>query len=133
MIWRHDEYKDLKPIAEFTDRLITRLGQFLSNPLPWTDEISEAHKKECLDRLKQEVSRQILAYVRNDLLNEEHDKWKNAAGQSGKGSTPIRRQIIMEIIRESAPELIGEHASEFKDAIKRVIKNSIVECEKSSS
>lgn len=132
MIWRHDEYKDLKPIAEFTDRLITKLGHFLSKPLSWPDEISESHKKECLDRLKQEVSRQILAYVRNDLLNEEHDKWQNAADQSGKGSTPIRRRIIMEIIRESAPELIGEHASEFKDAMKSAIKNSMVECEKRS-
>ena len=81
MSWRHDEYKDLKPIAEFTDRLITKLGAFLSLPFQWPNEISETHKKECLNRLKQEVARQILAYVRNALLNEGHGKWQSAAGQ----------------------------------------------------
>ena len=132
MTWRRDEYKNLQPVAEFTERLISKTHSFISNPQRWADEISEAHKKNCLDQLKQEISRQMLAYVREELLNEEHDRWTTAAaGLSGKGSMPIRRQIIMEIIRDSAPELIGANASEFKDAMKRIIKSSIVECAKS--
>ena len=81
-----------------------------------------------LEHLKQEVSQQVLGYVRSELLDEEHPEWNRAAGLSGTGSTPIRSQIIMEIIRDSAPDLTGDHAKAFKDSIKQIIENSIRTC-----
>jgi len=36
--------------------------------------------------------------------------------------------MIFDIIRTSAPELTGEHAKEFKDAIKGIIESSVEKC-----
>jgi len=78
--------------------------------------------------LKQEVSQQTLRLVRSELLEEEHLNWKAAAGLTGQGSTRVRRNMIFDIIRTSAPELTGEHAKEFKDAIKGIIESSVEKC-----
>jgi hypothetical protein len=125
---RIEEFRYLKPVAEFRQCLATALQNFLSKPLRWATEVTDAHKKDCLERLKQEVSQQVLAHVRSELLDEEHPEWSKAADLSGTGSTPIRSRIIMEIIRDSAPDLTGDHAKAFKDSIKQIIENSIRTC-----
>jgi uncharacterized NAD(P)/FAD-binding protein YdhS len=128
MSWKQDEFRWLKPVAEFHDGLVTSLESFVSNPLRWSEEITDAHKKDCADRLKQEVSQQLLRHVRDDLLEEEHPNWKTAADLRGTGTTREMRNMILNIIRSAAPELTGEHAKEFKDAIKGIIESSIVAC-----
>jgi hypothetical protein len=102
----------------------------VSNPLGWSEEITEVHKKDCGERLKQEISQQLLGYVRNDLLEEEHANWKTAADLRGRGTTTDMRTMIFKIICTAAPELTGEHAKEFKDAIKGIIESSIKACKR---
>lgn len=128
MSWKRDEYGWLKPVAEFTDCLITSLRPFVSNPLQWSEEITDVHQKDCGERLKQEMSQQILRYVRDALLEQEHPNWKAAADLRGTGTTRPMRNMIFKIICTAAPELTGEHAKVFKDAIKSLIERSIVAC-----
>jgi hypothetical protein len=127
-----EEFRYLKPVAEFRLCLAATLESFLSKPIRWTKEITDGHKRDCLERLKQEVSQQILAYVRSELLEEEHPDWNRAAELSGTGSTPIRSRFIMEVIRDSAPDLTGDRAKAFKDSIKQVIENSFRTCTQAS-
>jgi hypothetical protein len=129
MSWKQDEFRWLKPVAEFTDCLVTSLRPFVTNPLRWSDEITEAHRKDCAERLMQEISQQVLQFVRNELLEHEHGNWIDAAELRGTGTTRTMRRMILDIIFSAAPELTGEHAKEFKDAVKGIIERSIVACE----
>lgn len=128
MSWRQDEFRWLKPVAEFTDCLVTSLRFFLSKPQGWSEEITEAHREDCAERLKQKISQQLLRFVRNEVLEEEHGKWEDAANLRGTGTTSKMRSMILNIICTAAPELTGEHAKEFKDAIKGIIESSIEAC-----
>lgn len=128
MSWRTEEFRFLKPVAEFRQYLVLNLQTFLANPVGWAEEITEAHKHDCLERLRQEVSNQILSYVRNEILDEKNPDWISAAELSGTGTTPIRSRIITRVIEASAPELTGARAIEFKDAIKLILNRSIEAC-----
>jgi hypothetical protein len=128
MDWKRDEYKDLKPVAEFADLVVSKLNPFLSKPISWAEEITEAHKKECLGRLNREFSHRVLEFVRSEILEDEHPQWTGAAGLRGPGSTVQRRRLIMEAIYASAPELTGAHAKKFKDAVKSVLEAAIEAC-----
>ena len=128
MKWREDEYKHLKPVAEFADLLVSKVGPFLSKPISWTEEITEAHQKECLGRLGREFSHRVLEFVRSVILDDEQPQWKDAAELRGTGSTVERRKLIMNAIYDSAPELTGAHAKRFKDSVKSLIEEAIKAC-----
>lgn len=68
----------------------------------------------------------MLQYIRGDLLIDEHPQWQEAADIRGPGSTIDRRRLVLRVINASAPELTGENAGQFKDAIKALIENAIV-------
>lgn len=128
MSWKHDEYRFLKPVAEFSDLLLSALAPFIARPVKWAEAITESHQKQCLERLKQEISQCVLQFVRGDLLDEEHPQWQEAADLRGPGTTFDRRRLILRVINASAPELTGENAGRFKDAIKAIIENAIAAC-----
>jgi hypothetical protein len=62
------------------------------------------------------------------VLEEEHGNWETAAELRGRGTTSEMRKMILNIICTAAPELTGEHAKEFKDAVKGIIDSSIMAC-----
>lgn len=128
MSWRVEEFRYLKPVAEFRQYLVLNIQTFLANPVGWEEEITDTRKKDCLERLRQEASNQILSFVRNEILDEKHPDWNSAAELSGTGTTPIRSRIITRVIENSAPELTGAKAIEFKDAIKLILSRSIEAC-----
>jgi addiction module HigA family antidote len=130
MDWKQDEFRSLKPVAEFTEVFVKLLDPFLTKPQSWEKEITDAHKSQCLDHLKREFSNQILRYFRSVLLDQQHPDWNYAVTQiSGPGSTPIRSRKILETIEDSAPELTGEDAKQFKDEIKQLIVSAIAACQ----
>jgi len=69
--------------------------------------------------LKQELSNQILQYVRSVLLDREHPEWNEAAAISGRGQLPSGANDFG-LINESAPELTSPDAKDFKDAVKQL-------------
>jgi hypothetical protein len=130
MDWKQDEFRSLKPVAEFTKVFVKLLDPFLSKPQSWEKEITDAHKTQCLDHLRIEVSNQILRYFRSVFHDQQHPDWDYAANQIfGARSTPLRSRKIMEIIEDSAPELTGDEAKQFKDEIKQLILSSLATCQ----
>jgi hypothetical protein len=123
-----DEYRYLKPVAEFADLLMTNLTSFLSHPVDWVEDITESHQVECLQLLRAELSNELIKFVRQEVIGDQHPNWVAAADQSGTGSTLVRRRLVMEIIESSAPDLTGERARAFKDAVKALIENAICKC-----
>jgi hypothetical protein len=64
------------------------------------------------------------------FLDQQHPDWDYAANKiSGPGSTPARSQKIIEIVEDSAPELTGDEAKQFKDEIKQLILSSLAACQ----
>jgi hypothetical protein len=133
MSWREEEYKYLKPVAEFSDLLMTHLRNFLLRPIGWAEEITESRHAECLQLLRGEVSNELIEFVRHELINELHPTWDTAANLSGKWSTLPRRRLIMDVIKSSAPDLTGERARAFKDEVKELIESAIKRCSAKSS
>jgi hypothetical protein len=126
---KEEEFRFLKPVAEFTQNFVSSLERFLAKPLHWNPEITDIHKKVCLELLRQELSHQVLKLVREEILVTEHPGWNEAANRiSGPRSTPVRSRKIMEIIRNTAPDMTGDRAKRFKDAVKDVVESSIAEC-----
>jgi hypothetical protein len=128
MSWMLDEYRYLKPVAEFADLLMTNLTNFLSHPVDWAEDITESHRVECLQLLREELSNELINFIRQEVIGDQHPNWVVAAGQSGTGSTLVRRRLVMDIIETSAPDLTGERARAFKDAVKALIENAIDKC-----
>jgi hypothetical protein len=130
MSWLLDEYRYLKPVAEFVDNLVTSLDGFLTHPVGWAEEITESHKLECLNLLTREVSNELISFVRQEVVGGQKPNWVVAADKSGTGSTFVRRQLIMDIIQTSAPDLTGEKARAFKNAVKSLIETAIAKASK---
>ena len=130
MFWQLDEYRYLKPVAEFADNLVTCLDRFLTHPVGWAEEITESHKLECLNLLTREVSNELINFVRQEVVGGQNLNWYNAQDKSGPGSTFLRRQIIMDIIQTSAPDLTGDQARAFKNAVKSLIEKAIAKASK---
>jgi len=133
MSWKWDEYRYLKPVSEFGDLLMTHLRSFLFHPIDWAEDITESHQTECLQLLRGELSNEFIGFVRRELIEEQHPTWDTAANLSGTGSTSPRRRLIMEIIEVSAPDLTGERARAFKNAVKALVQNAINKCSTASS
>lgn len=130
---QHDEYRYLKPVAELADLLMTDLRTFLLHPIGWAEDITESHQAQCLEVLRAELSNELIKFVRDELVEGPHPQWGVAANLVGNGSTVPRRRLIMQIIESSAPDLTGEKARAFKDAIKGLIDNAINKCSDKSA
>jgi addiction module HigA family antidote len=130
MEWKQDEFRSLKPVAEFTKVFVKLLDPFLSKPQSWEKEITDGNKIQCLDHLRREVSNQMLRHFRTVFHDQQHPDWYYAANKIyGPGSTPLRSGKIIEIIEDSAPELTGDEAKQFKDEIKQLILSSLATCQ----
>ena len=132
MSWKLDEYRYLKPVAEFADHLITNLSNFLTHSVDWAEDITESHRIECLQLLRREVSNELINFVRQEVIGGQHPNWIVAADKCGEGSTFVRRRLILEIIESSAPDLTGERARAFKDAVKALVESAITKCSRAS-
>jgi hypothetical protein len=133
MSWKRDEYRYLKPVAEFLDSLMTNLSSFLIHPIGWDKDVTESHQIECLQLLRAELSNELMKFVRDGVIEEPHVKWDEAANLSGRWSTDPRRRLILEIIESSAPDLTGERARTFKDGVKALIEGAVSKCSAKSS
>ncbi|MGA2262593.1 MAG: hypothetical protein ABSH28_14300 [Acidobacteriota bacterium] len=133
MSWKLDEYRYLKPVAEFADLLITNLSNFLSHPVGWAEDITESNRVDCLKLLRPELSNELINFVRQEVIGEQHPNWVVAADKCGTGSTFVRRRLIVEIIESSAPDLTGERARAFKDAVKALVESAITKCSPASN
>jgi hypothetical protein len=74
------------------------------------------------------VSKELINFVRQEVIGEQHPNWVVAADQCGTGSTFVRRRLVMEIIESAAPDLTGERAKAFKDAVKALVESAVNKC-----
>jgi hypothetical protein len=90
-----DEYDNLKPVADLRSQLQDRLYRLIQNPLAWDpSEPTEDEKQVVFDALAQGLSTRVMALAARRVRTERMDAWQAAFGQSGRGSSYTRANII---------------------------------------
>jgi hypothetical protein len=128
MYWEGEEYQDMKPVAQLHQALVKNLDGFLSRPDRWIQPIGAMKQESCLTTLKQEVSRDLLAMVREIVIYKKQPEWEEGVDLSGTGSTFVRSKLIYEIICDCAPEVTDNHHQAFADEIRSRIQKCINQC-----
>lgn len=127
MAWGQDDYKDMKPVANLHNEIITKLESYIINPTMWEHEVTNVLQQVSLNRFKQEFSNRLVKLIRKIIIYLNQQKWSKSAELRGRGSTRDRAWQIMMLIHESAPAMTEDHAREFKDAIKDCFQKALQE------
>ncbi|MBQ4772451.1 hypothetical protein F9U44_13155 [Pectobacterium versatile] len=130
MCWEWDEFKDMKPISDFHSELMKELDYFISNPNSWDESATPSMQNKSISKVKQEFSKQLLAFARTLILKNYSRDWQSAMYPTGWGSTTIRKEKIREILRNILPDHRKPEASKMKDDIKELLLEAIILCKK---
>lgn len=126
MAWGQDDYKDMKPVANLHNELITQLEKYITNPIMWEQEVTIALQQISLTSFKQEFSKKLVDLIREILIHQNQNRWQDSAEKlRGSGSTRTRALEIRNLIHESVPTMTEDHARKFKDAIKECFENAL--------
>ncbi|MFA6072284.1 MAG: hypothetical protein WC810_27290 [Janthinobacterium sp.] len=129
MYWGEDEFKNMKPISDFHIEVTKELEFFIAHPYGWSEVTTPPMQKKSIDRVKQEFSKQLLAFARLVILKQQNDNWGEAIGLVNfSGSTKIRKIKIQHIIQGILPDHRKPEAIKMKDAIKNLLNESITVC-----
>lgn len=128
MCWEMDEFRDMKPIADFHAEIINELDFFISTPKGWVESATPSMELKSTNRVKQEFSNLLLSLARETLLKKYNINWNYAMSLSGAGSTLIRKQKVLHVIKESLPDYKEEEAMILKNKIKELLLLSIEKC-----
>ena len=125
MIWKEDEYKYLKPVAQLQDVILKELRIYILNPQSWPENISDEEKQDSLDQIIKRFSTNILSIIRERILQLVAEMWKRGIELEGPGSTPKRKYLIEKLLAESVPHYDSGEAIQFKDAVKDALLKAI--------
>jgi len=125
MCWLEDEFNDMKPVIDFHSEVTKELEYFITHPSSWGDATTPSMQKKSIDRVKQEFSKQLLAFARLVILTNYHDDWNKAIELSGYGSTVFRKNKIHNIVKEILPDHKKHEAVTMKDSIKNLLIGSV--------
>ncbi len=128
MCWEWDEFRDMKPIADFHNDITKELESFISNPSNWVNSATPSMQNKSIDRVKQEFANALLSFSRMVILQKYSEKWEEAMSLSGAGSTRMRKSQIQRIIQETLPDHKKPEAIELKDSIKQLLVQSVKAC-----
>lgn len=130
MCWTEDEFRDMKPIADFHSEVTEELESFISSPNEWANTATPSMQNKSIDRVKQEFSKALLSFSRRVILETYSKEWEEAMSLSGAGSTVIRKSQIKYIIQKTLPHYKKPEAIELKNSIKELLVQSVKECKK---
>ena len=128
MCWEWDEFRDMKPIADFHNEVTKELESFISSPSNWLNSATPSMQNKSIARVKQEFSNALLSFSRMVILKTYSEEWEEAMSLSGAGSTLIRRSQIKRIIQETLPDHKKPEAIKLKDSIKQLLVQSVEAC-----
>lgn len=126
-----DGFRMFTPITDFEEKINDEIKEYISKPISWKEEVSDKLKQQSLDNIRREFNKLILDFARSQIISIPNEAWKTAYMYSGRGSTFKRRADIEVILKKSVPPLASsENVKEFKDHVKQILAEAIVNCEK---
>ena len=130
--WK-DEYDHLKPVADLHKELQERIYVFIQNPIDWTGGIlGDDAKQQVFDDFAEKISAKILDVAGRRLWMEQIQRWQNAYGKAGSGSTFERAKIIAGEIYEKAapiPDVVpSPDKNRFLHEVSDIVRQTAEEC-----
>lgn len=101
-----NHYRFLQPVSELHDALIDRLSDFVAGPAGWTSAVEpdEDARRAAINRVRQEMAKELLNLVERRVIEEAHPAWVLAFTYSGPGSGRQRARDVRTIMETAAPE-----------------------------
>lgn len=128
MCWKDDEFRDMKPVSDFHSEVTKELDYFISYPKSWDESATPSMQHRSIAKVKQEFSKQLLAFARIVILKNYGDGWDDAMSLSGWGSTTTRKKQINRILEDVLPDHRKPEAIKMKDSIKQLLASAIDAC-----
>lgn len=128
MCWKDDEFRDMKPISDFHAEVTKELDYFISHPISWEYSTTPSMQKSSIANVKQEFSKQLLAFARLTILGKFEESWEGAMALSGWGSTATRKTRIHGIFEDVLPDYRKPEATQMKDSIKQLLTFATAAC-----
>lgn len=125
MSWGQDEYKDMRPVEDLHTELITKLERYITSPTMWEVEVTTILQQVSVDRFKQEFSISLVQLIREILIFQNEQYWRESADLRGTGSTRERAALIKGLLHLTVPSMTDEHARKFKDAVKECFQKAL--------
>lgn len=129
MCWEWDGFRDMEPVADFHAEVTRELEYFISHPASWVKVATPSMQERSIANVKQEFSKQLLAFARAVILKTYNPRWGTAMSLSGVGSTMERMNQIQQILEEVLPDHRKPAAIEMKDSIKELLTSAIAASE----
>jgi hypothetical protein len=98
-----DEYDKLKPVAELKKELEEQIYRMLQQPIRWEGDPDEDEKQQIVDDFANSIAKELQQLSERRINFDRVAMWRDAYGQSGRGSTFIRADIIDGIYERGAP------------------------------
>lgn len=119
-----EEYRDLKPVADFNRAFQHVLYGMLQNPVRWQGQaISDEEQGEVTDTIALALSAKVIELAEQCIVGERGEAWSRAWALSGQGSTTRRTAILADdVIRRGAPIPTADLSPEAMELINRVEK-----------
>lgn len=130
MCWKEDEFRDMKPVADFHSEVTRELEHFISRPSSWVESATQSLQEESITRVRQEFSKKLLEFARTVILTDYGNDWNNAMDLRGPGSTADREKLIDHILKEALPDYQAPQAIKMKDSIKQLLTSAIEVCKR---
>lgn len=128
MCWKDDEFRDMKPVSDFHSEVTKELDYFISHPKSWDESATPSMQQRSIAKVKQEFSKQLLAFARIVILKNYGDGWDEAMSLNGWGSTTTRKIQIHRILEDVLPDHRKPEAIKMKDSIKQLLASAIEAC-----
>jgi hypothetical protein len=125
MCWEWDGFRDMEPIADFHAEVTRELEYFISHPASWVEVATPLMQERSIANVKQEFSKQLLAFSRAVILKTHNQNWVKAMSLSGMGSTTLRMNQIQQILEEVLPDHRKPAAIKMKDSIKKLLASAV--------
>lgn len=124
-----DGFRMFMPITDFEETVSKYIGGFLISPMDWKYEAVDNLKQKSINKIKREFNKLILSFIRNKLIMEPYEKWKESYFLAGTGSTISRKREITTIFSDTIIDASQtERFKVFKDQIKEIVVKSIENC-----
>lgn len=128
MCWEWDGFRDMEPVVDFHAEVTRELEYFIAHPMSWSESATPSMQDKSISKVKQEFSKQLLAFSRMVILKKYGQDWGNAMLLSRFGSVSIRKNQIQRILEDVLPDHRNPEAIKMKDSIKQLLASAVVAC-----
>ena len=93
-IFRTNEYKHLRPVADLIYELQTMVSEWLEVPEGWTRRASAIEENAVIDAIRSAAFKRIHVFAEAAVVEMHHTDWEEAYDFSGRGSTKRRARLM---------------------------------------